>query len=422
MSDSVLIVGGGISGLIAAHSSLKKGKKVTLIERSDRLGGMLDTYKTEFGLVETAANGFLNSYATEELLQDLNLSSIQPLASSKKRYFLIQNHLRQIPISFFSIVRTLIGFLFLNAKPKENESFESWSFRIFGKQATIHLIEPTLGGIYAAKLKDMDPRMVFSRFLWKEGDSVYRNFKNSKNKSRKKPNKKGLISFQGGMSDLISNLTGTLDGKIEILTNSEITSLEKLKKEYPDHKIIFCMNVQSTYRILNENKVTQSALSKHNIKSIPLLSLATITCFTKTSLLKKPGFGVLFPKDSEVSANGVLLNDFIFEGRVFGELHSETWIYAGEFLDHLTEEEIRNLVIADRKIVSASSGEEDIVSFHPKIWKQSFPIYGTELLKFNRYLDEIENESTASSQSIRFLGNYRYGIGLRGLIEAALNP
>ena len=218
---------------------------------------------------------------------------------------------------------------------------------------------------------------------------------------------------------MISSLVKVLEGKIKFRLKTEIVDLETLKKEYPGHEIIFCTNIRSTYQILNETN--PSGFLKHDIKPIPLLSIATITCFTKTNLLKKPGFGILFPKDSDVTANGVLLNDFIFEGRVFGEFHSETWIYAGDFLDHLTNEDVIDLVKKDRKRISVSSAEEDIVSAYAKIWKQSFPIYGNELLKFNRFLDEMENESSSTSQSVRFLGNYRYGIGLRGLIESALN-
>jgi len=419
MQDSVLIVGGGISGLISAYSCMKQGLKVTLIEKSDRLGGMLQTTETEFGPVERAANGLLNSVEIEELLHDLKLNPIQPKPSSKKRYFLIGNKIRQIPISFFSIIRLIYGFLFINANPMEDESIRNWSIRIFGKEATSNLIEPALGGIYASELKDMDPKMAFSSFLWKNGDSVFTNLKNSRKKPKVKLKNKGTISFSKGISELTGALVESIKNKIKIHTNTEIISLDQLKKDYPDHRIIFCTNLQSTYRILNSTENHSHELRERNIGKIPLLSVSTITCFVKKPLLEKPGFGILFPKNRGIAANGVLLNDFIFDGRVFDkDIHSETWIYAGEFSDHLTEEAIVDLVKQDRMKINRSH-EEQIISVYPKVWRQSFPVYGNELLRFNQYLDEIEKE-TLPSRSIRFLGNYRYGIGLKGLIESAL--
>ncbi len=39
MNDNYLIVGGGPSGLAAAHALASVGRKVTLVEKMDRLGG-----------------------------------------------------------------------------------------------------------------------------------------------------------------------------------------------------------------------------------------------------------------------------------------------------------------------------------------------------------------------------------------------
>ena len=39
MSDSILIVGGGPTGLAAAHGAASVGRKVVLVDKADRLGG-----------------------------------------------------------------------------------------------------------------------------------------------------------------------------------------------------------------------------------------------------------------------------------------------------------------------------------------------------------------------------------------------
>ncbi len=57
---------------------------------------------------------------------------------------------------------------------------------------------------------------------------------------------------------------------------------------------------------------------------MPLTSLVSATAFFSPHPQDLHGFGVLFPRDSGVSALGVLFNADIFPNR--STLRSETWI------------------------------------------------------------------------------------------------
>ena len=46
MKSKILVVGGGITGLVAAYRLLQKNYQVTLIEKSNVLGGLLGGFKT----------------------------------------------------------------------------------------------------------------------------------------------------------------------------------------------------------------------------------------------------------------------------------------------------------------------------------------------------------------------------------------
>ena len=57
---SVTVVGGGISGLATAYYLSLAGIPVEIVERSDRLGGLIATHRTPHGPVETAAIAMKN--------------------------------------------------------------------------------------------------------------------------------------------------------------------------------------------------------------------------------------------------------------------------------------------------------------------------------------------------------------------------
>jgi oxygen-dependent protoporphyrinogen oxidase len=54
----IVVVGGGISGLAAAYRLVERGAEVTVVERSDRLGGKLHTDEIAGGPVELGAEAF----------------------------------------------------------------------------------------------------------------------------------------------------------------------------------------------------------------------------------------------------------------------------------------------------------------------------------------------------------------------------
>ena len=59
----VVVIGGGITGLAAAHrlSELDRSVKITLLEASDRLGGVLSTVHHDGFLIERSADNFITN-------------------------------------------------------------------------------------------------------------------------------------------------------------------------------------------------------------------------------------------------------------------------------------------------------------------------------------------------------------------------
>lgn len=72
--NNVLIVGGGISGLVAATYLSKNNVKVTLLEKCDRVGGLIGSYNSEGFLIDSGIRALENSGVVFPMLKDLNIN------------------------------------------------------------------------------------------------------------------------------------------------------------------------------------------------------------------------------------------------------------------------------------------------------------------------------------------------------------
>ena len=86
MMRTITVVGAGFSGLTTAYFLSKQNCKVQVIESSGRTGGLIKTIRTAHGLVETAANGLLNSALLERMCADLGVPLIPTRREGRRRF------------------------------------------------------------------------------------------------------------------------------------------------------------------------------------------------------------------------------------------------------------------------------------------------------------------------------------------------
>ncbi|MBL8168506.1 MAG: FAD-dependent oxidoreductase, partial [Acidobacteria bacterium] len=161
---TVTVVGAGFSGLTTAYYLVKAGARVCLIERNDRPGGLLGTLRTEHGLVETAANGILNSARLEALCADVGARLIAPRSGASARY-IWRGKPRRWPLKAGESIRVLTGLLSnataLRGKPQE--TIVGWGQRVLGNGATRFALVPALSGIYAGDEQRLSAGLIFAR-------------------------------------------------------------------------------------------------------------------------------------------------------------------------------------------------------------------------------------------------------------------
>ncbi|MBM9548526.1 FAD-dependent oxidoreductase [Leptospira sp. 201903074] len=399
MREEVHIIGGGITGLFLAYHHTKRGDKVTLYESSDRLGGLIGTKVVEEGLVELAANGVLLTDAMKSMLDDIGLTPLYPNQASKRRYFWINRKLSRLPISIFTGLRLLYTVCFKKLKFYEEQNFETWANQMFGISVTKNIIEPAIGGVYGTRLDSLQAESIFSKWDGSGKSTILKEVKKNKAKTY------GTVSFPNGMEDLVTHLVAYLKPKIQIKTQFPLESLEDILQW--KGKIRLSLSLKNLIPLLG-NRIEKEEFPN-------LLSITTITRFGNNHLTKKPCFGILFGKNEGIHALGVLSNSDIFPDRANKGLHSETWIYPNLAK---TDETIswESILEKDRKLITKKTDTPKAV--YVTSWKGAFPAYDRKLFLFNKRLDVLESKWMAEGIDIRFLGNYRKGIGLRSLFES----
>jgi oxygen-dependent protoporphyrinogen oxidase len=191
LSLRVAIIGGGISGLAAAHrlNELVSEVEIELFEASDRLGGVLNTVKRGGFLVEQSADNFLvKPPAALELCRQVGLADdMLTTDESRRRAFVVRRgKLVPIPDGFYlmsprklwpiltSSVLSLRGKFRLLAEPfisrrpqtaETDESVAAFARRRLGNEVFERLVQPLVAGIYTADPEQLSMAATLPQFL-----------------------------------------------------------------------------------------------------------------------------------------------------------------------------------------------------------------------------------------------------------------
>ncbi|HEY9869060.1 MAG TPA: protoporphyrinogen oxidase [Candidatus Obscuribacterales bacterium] len=193
MVEKVAIVGGGISGLAAAHRltelSLQHGfpLEVSLLEAGRRLGGSICTRSYGDFIVESGPDSFITQKPWAlELCQRLGLANriIQTNDKYRCTFVAFNGKLHALPDGFVMLAPTqwtsflqssLFSWpgklrfaldLFVPAKSDDqDESLASFVRRRFGREALERVAQPMIGGVYTADPEKLSMKATMPRFL-----------------------------------------------------------------------------------------------------------------------------------------------------------------------------------------------------------------------------------------------------------------
>ena len=171
LKRNIIIVGAGISGLVAGYYLQKRGFKVTLLEKSSTVGGRMATVKTDNFIVDSGAQFLSSGYEIiSNLINELGFgykfiktSPYAGIVKDKKIYkfrydnpfsllsvygfkdwlrlgaggFKLQKEIKDLPVNDYSAWSEF-----------DNQNSKTWSDNFYSKKITDYFFDPILEAFY----------------------------------------------------------------------------------------------------------------------------------------------------------------------------------------------------------------------------------------------------------------------------------
>ncbi len=242
MSRKVVIVGGGITGLSAAYYLNKAGIRATLIERSPRLGGVVQTEREQGCVLETGPDSFLASKPWAlDLIREVGLADqvinsndhlrVTYVVRNGKLVPLPDGMMMMVPTKIIPLVTTrLLSWrakirmgLELFRKPggrREDRSVADFLLDHYGQEAIDYLAEPLLSGVFGGDPRELSVDSVLTRFV--EIEAKFGSLSRGVLATPKPPGGGSLFrTLKGGLGQLVEKLTPCAD-----VVRGEVESIE----------------------------------------------------------------------------------------------------------------------------------------------------------------------------------------------------
>lgn len=245
VSAPVVVVGGGVAGLAAAWRLRERGQDVVLLERSSRLGGLVESERLggqaasgQGWVLEHGPDGLLASKpGMREVLERLGMQSELVTGGEGKRVAYVARSEREalrldpIPTSLFRFERRAIVELLrspllswsaklrLFAEPFVRHSARAdtvahFVVRRFGRELAERVFEPMMRGVYGASIAELGVQETMPKLA--ELERRYGSVGVALLLARRAPAGPGLVSFRGGMQTLVERLAAEVAPSVRL--------------------------------------------------------------------------------------------------------------------------------------------------------------------------------------------------------------
>ncbi|MGH7850083.1 MAG: protoporphyrinogen oxidase, partial [Thermodesulfobacteriota bacterium] len=241
MPKRVIVIGGGITGLSAAHRlfELSRDKnlnlEILLLEKSDRAGGVISTVERDGFTIEEGPDSFITSKPWGiNLANRLGLDNelIETNRDKRRTFVLLHGRLVPLPDGFIMLaparimpfLRTplfswrgklrMLMDLVIPKNPQGDESLASFVRRRLGREALERAAQPMISGVYAADPQKLSLRATMPQFI--EMEERYGSVIKGMYQGYRK-RKKGIMSDSGARYSLFVSFNKGMKTLVEAL-------------------------------------------------------------------------------------------------------------------------------------------------------------------------------------------------------------
>lgn len=242
---SVIIVGGGISGLSTALALQEQAASAdlplsfTLLDAAPVWGGKIVTHRVGRWVMEAGPDSFLSQKPwAMDLCKRLGIADqlINTNPMEKKASVLRGGQLHELPeglvtftpsqlgpffrsglLSWIDLARMGCDVLIPRRQSTDDESLAAFFRRRFGRHACERVMEPLMAGIYAGDAEQMSLRATFPRFyeLEQAHGSVIRGMMaarraRAQSVSNGRPRHTMFVTLRNGLADLVAGMTARI--------------------------------------------------------------------------------------------------------------------------------------------------------------------------------------------------------------------
>lgn len=254
----IAVVGGGISGLAAAHRLCELGAEqpveVIVLDAGDRTGGAVGTIHRDGFLFERGPDSFITDKpAALNLFRRLGIEEqlISTAATGRRSYVVRAGKLVPVPAGFQMVapgrigdflsspivswpgrLRAMLDLVIPRRREDDDESLASFVSRRLGREVLDRLAAPMVGGVYGADPARLSLKATMPRFqaMERQHGSLIRALRASAAGQRQAGAggpRYGLFATPGqGMQTLVDELAARLPGET-VQLNCAVTSVRK---------------------------------------------------------------------------------------------------------------------------------------------------------------------------------------------------
>jgi oxygen-dependent protoporphyrinogen oxidase len=437
----IVVLGAGLSGLTTAFYLNRAGKKVLLIEKDNRTGGVINTVKQNEFIFETGPNtGIIGTTELVELFDDLK-DKIKPEAANPKannRWIWKNKKWHALPSGFISAVFTplfslkdkfrILGEPFRKPGLNPDESVAGLVLRRMGKSFLNYAIDPFISGIYAG-----DPSKLVTRYALPKLYNLeqnYGSFIKGALKKKKEPKteiekrvSREVFSVKGGLKNLTDAITQEI-GYENILLNSSdvevkpngkgfITNLLSDKKSIEIESEIVITTVDAT----NLTDLL-SFLQEDELKDLTNLNYAKVVqavlCYNNWKGIELNAFGGLVPSKENRNSLGILFPSTLFADRAPKE-GAVISVFMGGVkkpkIIEMTDNEIEEIVLSEIAETLNCTEKPDLLTIFR--YEKAIPQYEASSGRRFNAIEQIQKKYPG----LILAGNIRDGIGMADRVK-----